>query len=375
LRFPRADADEGERTLRRSIRAFLAGQEFVPRCDNWLSGFDAEFSHRLGSAGFIGISIPQEYGGGGCSALARFIVSEELLAAGAPVGAHWIADRQTAPLLLRYGTEEQKQRFLPAIAQGTCFFVIGMSEPSAGSDLASVRTVAAKVGDGYRINGQKVWTTNAHRSHFMVALCRTERADPDPHQGLSQLIIPLEADGVDVRPIETLDGAPHFAEVFLNDVFVSDEMVVGTPGSGWKQVMSELAYERSGPERLLSTFPLLVELVRATERNPNTLGFASIGRAIARLQALRGLSRGVAIGLDRGDEPSIEAAIVKELGTRQEKQLIELVRDATDTEEMLSDARLKQLFDEVVLRAPAFTLRGGTNEILRNIIARGLGAG
>jgi acyl-CoA dehydrogenase len=363
----------GEQELRQRVRTFLAEQDYVPACDTWLSGFDPEFSRRLGDAGFVGMTIPEEYGGRGRTAIERYIVVEELLAGGAPVGAHWMADRQTAPLLLRYGSEEQRRLFLPQIARGECFFSIGMSEPSSGSDLASIKTFATKTEDGYAVNGQKVWTTNAHRSHYMVALCRTEPAGVDRHAGMSQLIVKLDSPGVDVRPILLLNGEAHFAEVFLTDVFVPDSMVVGAPGNGWQQVMSELAFERSGPERVLSTFPLLVELVRASGSTPDRATAGAIGRRVAHVAALRRLSRSVAGALDAGEEPLLQAALVKDLGTRQEQTLVEVARLALGVEALPTGTALQQMLAAAILARPGFTLRGGTNEILRGLIARGLG--
>jgi alkylation response protein AidB-like acyl-CoA dehydrogenase len=360
-----------EAELRASVREFLAGEQLSPACDTWLSGFDAEFSRRLGRAGYIGVNIPTRYGGQGRSALERYIVTEELLAAGAPVGAHWIADRQTAPLLLRYGTETQRQRFLPAIAQGECFFSVGLSEPEAGSDLSALRTAARPVSGGYRVTGQKLWTTNAHRSHFLVVLARTTARSGNPRDGLSQLVVDLSSDRVEVRPIELLNGTAHFNEVFLNDVFVADDMVIGQVNEGWDQVMAELAYERSGPERLLSTFPLLVQLVRQLKPADHPAAPA-LGRMIARISALRSLSRSIAAGLDAGEDMSVQAALVKDAGTRQEQDLVELCRTASAWASPL-DEQFGQLLASALLASPGFTLRGGTNEILRGVVARGLG--
>jgi alkylation response protein AidB-like acyl-CoA dehydrogenase len=360
-----------EAELRASVREFLAGEKLSPACDTWLSGFDAEFSRRLGRAGYIGVNIPTRYGGQDRSALERYIVTEELLAAGAPVGAHWIADRQTAPLLLRYGTETQRQQFLPAIAQGECFFSVGLSEPEAGSDLSALRTAARPVPGGYRVTGQKLWTTNAHRSHFLVVLARTATRSGNPRDGLSQLVVDLSSDHVEVRPIELLNGTAHFNEVVLNDVFVADDMVVGQVNAGWDQVMAELAYERSGPERLLSTFPLLVQLVRQL-KPPDHPAAAALGRMLARISALRSLSRSIAAGLDAGEDMSVQAALVKDAGTRQEQDLVELCRTASAAASPF-DEQFRQLLASALLASPGFTLRGGTNEILRGVVARGLG--
>jgi alkylation response protein AidB-like acyl-CoA dehydrogenase len=372
FRPPPALAFEAE--LRQQVRDFLARTPFEPRSDSWLNAHDPEFSRTLAAAGFIGMTIPKEYGGHSRTALERYVVVEELLAAGAPVAAHWIADRQTAPLLLRYGREEQKERLLPPIARGESYYSIGMSEPGAGSDLAAITTVGERVDGGFAVTGQKVWTSSAHRNHFMITLVRTSPAGENRHEGLSQLLVDLHAPGVDVRPIALLTGERHFTEVFLTNVFVPDANVVGTLGAGWSQVMSELAYERSGPERVLSTYPLLEELVRSVGSSPSGAQATAIGRRIAHLAALRRLSISVAAALDEGEEPLVEAALVKDVGTRQEQTLAEVARLQLPVEPRLEGGTpLERQLAEAIFAAPGFTLRGGTNEILRGIVARGLG--
>ena len=317
--------------LRREVRSFLAAEieqgGFVPRPDNWLGGVDTRLSRALGTRGWLGMSYPPEYGGAGASALDRFVVTEELLAAGAPVAAHWIAERQMAPSILRWGNEEQKRRFVPGVARGEVYFAIGMSEPDSGSDLASVRTRAEPVEGGWRVNGTKVWTSNAHAAHYLMALVRTAPRDLQArHEGLSQLIIDLAADGVVVRPIVSLDGAHHFNEVVLEDVFVPAADLLGTVGEGWKQCTSELALERSGPERVLSTVPLLAEwvkLARSGQLVPDAHARQVLGALVARLFVLRQMSLAVAAELASGASPEVEAALVKELGTRFEGELVE----------------------------------------------------
>jgi alkylation response protein AidB-like acyl-CoA dehydrogenase len=364
----------GEAALRAEVRAFLAAEAFEPRCDSWLAGHDAAFSRRLAAAGFVGMTIPKEWGGHGRSALERYVVTEELLAAGAPVAAHWVADRQTAPLLAKFGTDEQRARFLPAIARGECFFSIGMSEPESGSDLASIRTRAEKVDGGWQVDGTKVWTSHAHHSHFMLTLCRTEPAGESRHEGLSQLIVDLHAPGVDVRPIALLNGERHFNEVFLDAVHVPDAMVAGTLGNGWAQVMSELAYERSGPERLMSTYPLLAELVRCAGPEPDRSDAVALGRLVGHLVALRRLSRSVAAAIDAGGSPATEASLVKELGTRLERTITEVARRQVAAEPREhGGTRFEQLLAQAIVAGPGFTLRAGTTEILRGIVALGLG--
>ena len=261
--------------LRARVREFIAGElaagRFTPACDSWHAGWDEDFSRRLGARGWLGMTIPVAYGGQGRSALARYVVTEELLAAGAPVAAHWVADRQTAPALLRYGTERQKERYLPGIARGECYVALGLSEPDAGSDLAGVRTRAAKVPGGWELTGTKVWTTGGHHAHVITVLARSGPPDGrNRRAGLSQFIVNLPDPSVRVRPIRLLSGEHHFNEVVLDGVFIPDDMVLGEPGEGWRQVTAELAFERSGPERFLSTFPLLDCLVRqlAEQRPP-----------------------------------------------------------------------------------------------------------
>jgi alkylation response protein AidB-like acyl-CoA dehydrogenase len=173
------------------------------------------------------------------------------------VSAHWIAERQSAPMILRYGTEAQKRFFVPAVCRGELFFSIGMSEPQAGSDLASVRTRATPTPTGWRVKGQKIWTTNADHSHYMIALVRTSGAPEDRQRGLSQLLIDLKTPGITIRPIEDLTGDRHFSEVFFDDVELPHDALVGSEGSGWEQVTAELAFERSGPERIYSSMVLL----------------------------------------------------------------------------------------------------------------------
>ncbi|HEY4888059.1 MAG TPA: acyl-CoA dehydrogenase family protein, partial [Candidatus Dormibacteraeota bacterium] len=248
--------------LQAEVREFLV-EELGPRrgrsADTW-SHHDPDFSRKLGARGWIGMLFPKRYSGHERSVLDRFVVTEELLAAGAPVGSHWIADRQSGPLILRRGTEEQRTRFLPGIARGEVYFSIGMSEPDAGSDLAAVRTAARKVEGGWLINGLKTWTTHGHQAHYMITLCRTSQSD-DRHDGLSQLIVDLKAPGIQINPIRYMTGEHHWNEIVFTDVLVPDSMVVGTIGKGWEQVTSELVLERSGPERFMSVYGLLPALI------------------------------------------------------------------------------------------------------------------
>jgi alkylation response protein AidB-like acyl-CoA dehydrogenase len=367
--------------LRAQVREFIAGElaagRFAPACDSWHAGWDEDFSRRLGARGWLGMTIPVGYGGQGRSALERYVVTEELLAAGAPVAAHWVADRQTAPALLRYGTERQKERYLPGIARGECYVALGLSEPDAGSDLAGVRTRAAKVPGGWELTGTKVWTTGGHHAHVITVLARSGPADGrNRRAGLSQFIVNLPDPAVRVRPIRLLSGEHHFNEVVLDGVFIPDDMVLGEPGEGWRQVTAELAFERSGPERFLSTFPLLDCLVRQLAEQSAAAGPAdatALGEIVARVWTLRQMSLAVAGALARGDAPEVAAALVKDLGTRLENEVIDVARRLARVEAAPAAPGLPGLLAGAVMYSPGFTLRGGTNEILRGVVARALG--
>ena len=362
---PEAEALRGE------VREFTSKElpaDYWPNAD-FNEGHSPDFSRKLGERGWIGMTWPKRFGGGERTFFERYVVTEELLAAGAPVSAHWIADRQSGPLLLNYGTEAQCRRYLPRIARGECYFSIGMSEPNSGSDLASVRTRAERVRDGWIVNGTKIWTTDAQRNHYIIALVRTSPPSDDRHAGLSQLLIDLYADGVTVRPIRNLAGGEDFNEVVFEDCLVPDDGVVGEPGNGWTQVTSELGYERSGPERFLSAFRVLVEFVRAVGNDPRRDEAALIGRLASHLMTLRRMSISVAGMLQQGGNPAVESALVKSLGNDFEKLVGELVRLQAPP----GHPGLERCLRQTLLHAPSFTLRGGTREILRGVIARGLG--
>ena len=370
---------EEDEALRDPVRALIsetmAGIPADRRARSWM-GFDAAFSRRLGAEGLIGLTLPPAYGGRGRGAFARFVVTEELLAAGAPVAAHWIADRQSAALIMRYGTEQQRASYLPRICKGEVFFCIGMSEPGSGSDLASVTTRAEPRNDGWTLNGQKIWTTQAPNVDYMIALVRTSGTAADRHQGLSQVIVDLKAPGVSIRPIHDLNGESDFAEVFFDDVHLSADAVVGREGAGWQQVVAELGYERSGPERVYSSIVLLDAWMAYTARNNRLTGDAAqlAGRLVAELATLRELSIAVTGLLEKGESPVVEAALVKDLGTSFEQSIPALIGDdlASRPDEAIDPELLRTLV-YVTHVAPSFSLRGGTREILRGMIARELG--
>ena len=363
--------------LRHDVRAFcakeLSGVSARKRAASW-SGRDPDFSRKMGEKGWIGMTWPKRYGGQERSALERYIVLEEMLAAGAPVGAHWIADRQSGPTLLRFGTEEQRELVLPKIVAGDCYFCIGMSEPDSGSDLAAARTKATSVQGGFLVNGAKIWTSGAHNSHYMILFCRTDGKSEDRHAGVSQFLVDMQTPGITIRPILDLKGEHHFNEVVFEDMHLPEGALIGTLGGGWNQVTSELAYERSGPDRWLSSFTLLLETVRALGPDANERAAIAVGRITAHLMTLRRLSRSVAGMLQRGENPAVQAALVKELGTTLEQEITEIARLLVDAEaDAGSDNPFIAVLAHTVMVAPSFSIRGGTREILRGIIARGLG--
>jgi acyl-CoA dehydrogenase len=376
LTFPAASLPASTEQLRIEIRSFLeseiANGSFEPRCDTWLSQHDPGFSKKLGAAGFLGLAWPTEYGGHGRTPLERFVVVEELLAYGAPIAAHWVSDRQSGPSILKLGTEQAKRELIPPMVAGECFFSIGMSEPDAGSDLANIRSTATRTEGGWLLNGTKVWTSQAHNNHFFIVLVRTTPLGDAgaKHRGMSQFIMNLRAPGVQIRPIRLLSGHHHFNEVVMEDVFVPDHYLLGTEGDGWEQCIGELAFERSGPERYLSTYPLLQALVDQIGIDASAEAAAAIGQLVARLTALRRLCISVAVALSEGREPVTEAAMVKDLGTQLEGEIGEVARQLVPPG---TDDEFDRLIEDAVLSAPGFTLRGGTNEILRGIVARHLG--
>ena len=379
LRFPHYELPDTLEPLRREVRDFLATEmpayNAVTRSNSW-DGIDPEFSRKLGARGWLGMTLPKAYGGHERSALERYVVVEETLAAGAPVGYHWVADRQSGPMVVRLGTEAQKQKIIPAITRGEACFAIGMSEPNAGSDLASVKSRAEKVADGWLLNGTKIWTTNAHRANYMIALFRTDSSAASKHGGLSQFLIDMrETKGITPRPIRDLTGRRHFNEVSFIDVLLPAEALLGQEGGGWKQVTAELAFERSGPERYLSCFVLLVELVKVLKGHTSAATLARIGAEIAWAVTLRNMSLSVAGMLSEGLDPGLQASVVKDLGCHFEQRLPGLAQELVALEPTLAGSGVdyQQVLGNLMQLAPSFSLRGGTLEILRGIIARSLG--
>lgn len=377
-RFELAELPARAQAFRRDVQDFLKA-ELPPlpadrRARSWM-GFDAGFSRKLAARGWVGVTLPRAYGGAEMDAFSRFVLIEELLCAGAPVSAHWIADRQSGPQIRKFGSEAQRSFYLPRICRGEAFFCIGMSEPNSGSDLASVGTRATPRADGgWALSGRKIWTTNAQHCHYMIALVRTSGTPQDRNQGLSQFIVDLSLPGVTVRPIADLAGDAHFSEVFFDDVRLSDDALIGQEGSGWEQVTAELAFERSGPERIYSSMVLLDGWIQWLRDRGDASQAAAVGRYATHLAALRDLSLSVTARLAAGESPVVEAALVKELGTTFEQEIPAAIEAALGADPGVDiDAELLRACAYVNQVCPTYSLRGGTREILRGMIARGLG--
>ncbi|EHB55475.1 Isovaleryl-CoA dehydrogenase [Mycolicibacterium rhodesiae JS60] len=353
--------------LRQAVRdltgEWLAAGRYVPRSDCWLRSFDPEFSRELAARGLIGLTWPTEFGGAGLDARSRLAVTEELLRAGAPVAAHWIGDRQIGPTILRYGTPELQHELLPGIVAAEYVFCLGMSEPEAGSDLAAVHTTAVKTDGGWRVNGRKTWTSQAHHATHAYLLARTD-ASGRKHEGLSEFVVDLASDGVEVSGIWDMSGEHHFNEVSFTDVFVPDGRLIGQLGNGWRQVTEQLSFERGGPERVLSTYPLLREVMQRLREAGDGRFDAELGELVARLSVLRRQCWEIAEALDAGRAPITEAASLKYLGTKFEVDVIEFARRAGFG--VAQDDSLAQ----ALCAAPGFSIRGGSSDVLLSIIAK-----
>ena len=381
MQFRPVELSGSERQLQRDVITFLQAE--LPRGSfhpglGMNAAIDRGFSLKLGRAGYLGMALPARFGGHDRSAVDRFIVVEQLLRWGAPVGHHWVADRQSGPVIAKFGTEAQRERFLPGICRGEFGFCIGMSEPDSGSDLASISSKATRDGDGWVLEGRKIWTTSAHEHDWVIVLCRTTPRDEvdDKRQGLSQLIVDLKAPGVQATPIPFIDGTADFCEVVFDHVYVSDDLVLGEIGQGWTQNTSELAYERGGPDRWLSSYLLVEELLRRETDVGGTASTALIdllGETMANYWVLHHLSLSVARSIDEGGAPAIESSLVKDMGTRFEQDVVTAVLAHLDEAPNSADESiLGRLLVTAALTQPSFTIRGGTTEVLRSVAAKGL---
>jgi acyl-CoA dehydrogenase len=366
----RADVDRSSTAeLRSQVRDLVTqwrdAQRFAPTCDSWLRSYDPAFTKELAKRGLIGMTWPRRYGGGEYSNVDRLAVTEELLRAGAPVSAHWIADRQIGPAILRHGSEHLRDSILPGITRGEYLFCLGLSEPEAGSDLAAVRTSAERVDGGWLITGRKMWTSGAHHATHCYVLARTEKADRK-HVGLSEFVVDMTTPGIDVTPIVDMAGDHHFNETVFDRVFVPEGNLIGVEGQGWRQVVEQLSFERGGPERVLSTYPLLAQVLERADRIRELGLKREIGVLVARLATLRRLCWDVARSLDNGESTVVQAATLKMLGNAFERDVITVARDILGG----PSSSPQNPYGQALLASPGFSLRGGATDVLLSIIAK-----
>ena len=329
--------------------------------DSWINGHSKGFSQVLAAEGWIGMTWPAEFGGGGRPGIERIIMAEEMISAGAPIAASWFADRQMGPAIYTYGTDAQKAEFLPGMLSGEASWCIGMSEPDAGSDLASLKTSAVRDGGDYVVNGQKIWTSGAASAEYCYVICRT-RSDGPPHRGLSELIVPMGLDGIEVRPVRDMVGNSHFCEIFLTDVRVPAGNLVGTEGGAFKQTMVQLGYERGGIDRLVSNRPLyefaLAHADLADRRTRQEIAAIETGYRLGRLMVYRGAL---------GQGPAEFSAGTKAFCTEHEQRVAQFAARVLGPAALVGDT-----VPNSICYAPGYTIQGGTSDIMRNILGERL---
>ncbi|HLM64819.1 MAG TPA: acyl-CoA dehydrogenase family protein [Acidimicrobiales bacterium] len=330
--------------------------------DTWITGHDRAFAEELGMRGWLGMTWPVEHGGGGRSAMERFVVFEALISTGAPIAAAWFADRQMGPSLLTYGDDEQRRRWLPGIIGGTSMWCIGMSEPDAGSNVAGIRTKAERDGDEWVVNGQKIWTSGAADADWCYLICRT---DPDarPHEGLSEFVVDMQAPGVSVKPILDMTGSRHFCEVFFEDVRVPAANMVGELNGSFRQVMRQMEHERGGIDRLVSNRRLYEDCLPLADRADPL-----VRQEIAAIESGYRIGRLLVLRETLGQAPPQFSAATKTFCTELEQRIAGFCGRALGAAAMLAEPGLAHRVSRNIAYAPAYTIMGGTTQILRNIL-------
>ena len=341
------------------------------REDGWLVGHDPAFALELADRGWLGMTWPTSVGGGGRAAIERFVVFEGLISEGAPLASSYFADRQIGPTLLQFGSVEQQARWLPGILAGTDTWCVGMSEPDAGSDVASLRTRAEPAADrdGWVVNGAKVWTSGAAVADWCYVIARTDPA-ARPHVGLSELVVDMRSPGIEVRPIVDQTGDRHFCEVTFTDVFVPADHLVGEVNGSFRQVMRQMEHERGGIDRLVSNRRLYLDCLPFARtddaRVRQELAAIETGYRIGRLLVLREVL---------GQAPGQFSAATKTACTEHEQRVAAFCArvlgaraQAWEPSEPSADDLAFRVARNLVY-APAYTLMGGTTQILRTIVA------
>jgi alkylation response protein AidB-like acyl-CoA dehydrogenase len=367
--------------FRREIRGFLDVELADPvyrREGN--EGFSQAFSKKLAARGWIGMAWPKEYGGKELSAIERLIFTEEMVTRQAPTGYHFVAERQMGPSLMVNGTDEQKREHLPKIINADESWAIGMSEPGAGSDLASVQTRAVRDGDEYVVNGQKIWTSNAHRADMIWLVTRTD-PDAPKHRGISVLLVDMKSPGVSVRPLVNMGNQHHFNEVFFDNVRVPRTNLVGEENRGWYVTAGNLDFERSGIERIANSALLFNDVMAYTKTLRGDPRFERLRNELAdrylELQTGRLLVYRVAWLLSQNRVPNYEASMSKVYGTEWTQRMTSTAMHLVATFGLSDTPEARALRARIelgYLNAASLTIAGGTSEIQRNVIAtRGLG--
>ena len=375
---------EEQKKFREEVRQFLEGEIreglWEPSCDAWIQEYNPEFTKRVAQKGWIGLIWPKEYGGQGRSHVDRLILTEEMLRYGAPAACHWFADRQVGGTILSYGSEGLKKEFLPRIVKGEAYFGLGMSEPGAGSDLASLQTRAVEDGDYYVINGQKTWTSCAYFAHYFDVYART---DPEAvkHRGISEFIVDAKSPGLSRIPMIDITGTEAWSDLFFDNVRVHKKYLIGEKNRGFYQVLHQLDYERSGLERIMGNYPLFEAITQFAKENKlsqepvirNKLAQLQIEFEVGRLLGYR-----VASIMEEGRTPNWESAMSKAYSTEFEKCLASVAMEILGPYGQLMPGSklvpLRGMAPHSYLGSKGYSLQGGTTEILKNILAaRGLG--
>ncbi|MDP9182377.1 MAG: acyl-CoA dehydrogenase family protein [Actinomycetota bacterium] len=330
-----------------------------------------EWEKELGRGGWIGLGWPVEAGGRGASIADQVVFHEEYAKAGGPGRIGHLGEQLLAPTLIAYGTQEQKDRFLPGIRSGEELWCQGYSEPEAGSDLAGVRTKAVLHDDGWHVDGQKVWTSLAQFADWCFVIARSDPAS-SRHKGLSFLLVPMHQPGVEVRPIVQLNSSTEFNEVFFDDAVTSADNLLGQPGEGWRVAMGLLAFERGvstlGQQVMFTRqFEQILALARSNGRYDDPLVVASLqeswaGLQVLKHQALRTLSN------EAASSSGVEANVNKLLWANWHRSLGELAVIVGGPGSLVVDGELDVL-QSLFLFTRSDTIYGGSNEVQRNIIA------
>jgi alkylation response protein AidB-like acyl-CoA dehydrogenase len=377
-----AEQQEFRTRLRDWLRAHTPKPEMAP-----VPGSDEEvdflrrWQRELYRAGWCGLTWPLRYGGQGAGFVEQVIYDEEMARAQAPELINKVGVNNVGPTLIAHGSEDQKSRFLSKILSADEIWCQLFSEPGAGSDLASLRTQAERDGDGYRLTGQKVWTSYAHFSRWAICLARTDPRVPK-HKGITYFIVDMQANGIDIRPLRQLTGSAEFNEVFLDSVYVPRDQVIGGENEGWQIAMSTLAHERGTgylfKEQVKAKIAVdrLVELVRERARRGIPVHRAlrqEVVRAYERVEILRLLNLDTMTRLSRGQAPGAESSMKKEFWTRLVQHLHEttLAVEGPYAQLMAADPRAVDggRWQQSFLYSRSQSISGGTSEIQMNIIA------